>query len=406
MSEAVLELRNIARHYREGLARLDILTDINLTICRGETVALIGANGAGKSSILRAITGLRKIRKGEIHYSGQRIDGRNPAELVKAGIAMVPEGRRVFPYMSVKDNLLMGAYLRDDPASHSFRGPTRRNRVMFGPAGHAYVYRSYGIHLCLNVVARKGEAVLRAIAADPLENLNETSFKVIQSVDKAFVGPVAIAYREKVPGPLRSGIRNFLSNIGEPIVFVNFLLQGKPGKAFETVGRFVVNTTIGGAGLFDVARNKPFHLPRRNNGFADTLGYYGVGPGPYFYLPLIGPSTARDLFGWVLDKSFLPAVAGVPFSKPAFALGTGTVKSLDDRVAFDDEIEAFRDTGDSYTAEREYYLAMRRAEIEGLHGRTVPAPVANPDAVPTPAPVPAAAPTPVATPVPQPVPGQ
>ncbi len=243
------------------------------------------------------------------------------------------------------------------------------------------------------------------VPQDPAQAINLATFEVVDAADRAVVGPVAMGYKHGLPEPVRDGLHNFLSNLTEPVVFVNFLLQGKPGKAFETVGRFAVNTTIGGAGLFDVARNKPFHLPRRNNGFADTLGYYGVGPGPYFYLPLIGPSTARDLFGWVLDKSFLPAVAGVPFSKPAFALGTGTVKSLDDRVAFDDEIEAFRDTGDSYTAEREYYLAMRRAEIEGLHGRTVPAPVANPDAVPTPAPVPAAAPAPAATPAPQPVPG-
>ncbi|TIV65141.1 MAG: ATP-binding cassette domain-containing protein, partial [Mesorhizobium sp.] len=77
-----------------------------------EIVALIGANGAGKSSILRAITGLRKIRSGEIHYGGKRIDGAAPDEIVKMGIAMVPEGRRVFPYMSVRDNLLMGAFTR------------------------------------------------------------------------------------------------------------------------------------------------------------------------------------------------------------------------------------------------------------------------------------------------------
>ena len=88
----------------------------SLEVNEGETVALIGANGAGKSSILRAITGLRKIRSGEIHYDGRRIDGADPAAIVKAGIAMVPEGRRVFPYMTVKDNLLMGAFTRNDKA--------------------------------------------------------------------------------------------------------------------------------------------------------------------------------------------------------------------------------------------------------------------------------------------------
>jgi branched-chain amino acid transport system ATP-binding protein len=108
----ILDFRNVDLFYDHVHA----LKDVSISVGTGETVALIGANGAGKSSILRAITGLRPIRKGEIFYDGQRIDGRNPADLVKAGIAMVPEGRRVFPYMTVKDNLLMGAFTRSDKA--------------------------------------------------------------------------------------------------------------------------------------------------------------------------------------------------------------------------------------------------------------------------------------------------
>ncbi len=92
------------------------LKDVSIELNEGETVALIGANGAGKSSILRAITGLQKIRSGEIHFEGQRIDGTKAADIVKMGIAMVPEGRRVFPFMTVKDNLLMGAFTRTDKA--------------------------------------------------------------------------------------------------------------------------------------------------------------------------------------------------------------------------------------------------------------------------------------------------
>jgi len=90
------------------------LKGVSLEVNEGETVALIGANGAGKSSILRAITGLKRIRSGEIRFAGQRIDGLAPDEIVKLGIAMVPEGRRVFPLMSVRDNLLMGAFSRAD----------------------------------------------------------------------------------------------------------------------------------------------------------------------------------------------------------------------------------------------------------------------------------------------------
>src|SRR6476469_2916494 len=92
------------------------LKGVSLEVNEGETVALIGANGAGKSSILRAITGLRKIRSGEIHYNGKRIDGTSADEIVRLGISLVPEGRHVFPFMSVKDNLLMGAFTRSDKA--------------------------------------------------------------------------------------------------------------------------------------------------------------------------------------------------------------------------------------------------------------------------------------------------
>src|SRR5215208_2033242 len=92
------------------------LKGVSIDIAEGETVALIGANGAGKSSILRAITGLKRIWSGAIHYQGGRIDRCKPDEIVKMGIVMVPEGRRVFPYMSVKDNLLMGAFTRTDRA--------------------------------------------------------------------------------------------------------------------------------------------------------------------------------------------------------------------------------------------------------------------------------------------------
>lgn len=92
------------------------LKGVSLEVNEGETVALIGANGAGKSSILRAVTGLSPISSGEIRYEGKRLDGTRAADIVRQGIAMVPEGRRVFPFMSIKDNLLMGAFTRTDKA--------------------------------------------------------------------------------------------------------------------------------------------------------------------------------------------------------------------------------------------------------------------------------------------------
>lgn len=232
----------------------------------------------------------------------------------------------------------------------------------------------------------------RPIAADPLENLNETSFEVIQSVDKAFVGPVAIAYREKIPGPLRSGIRNFLSNIGEPIAFVNFVLQLKFGKAAETVGRFGINSTLGIAGLVDVAKRKPFHLPHRVNGFAYTMGYYGIKSGPYLYLPFIGPTTLRDVTGRIMDLMLLPVAIGKPFNNIYYAVPAGILSSLDDRAEFDAELTRLRtETNDPYAALRAYYLNKRQAEIDALRGRKTTPPLPDPLAKPDPLAAPASA---------------
>ncbi|MDZ4095427.1 MAG: ABC transporter ATP-binding protein [Paracoccaceae bacterium] len=108
----MLNFKDVEMYYDHVYA----LKGVSLNLQQGETVALIGANGAGKSSILRAITGLRKIKSGSITFMGERLDGTSAAEIVKRGIAMVPEGRRVFPFMSVKDNLLMGAFTRTDKA--------------------------------------------------------------------------------------------------------------------------------------------------------------------------------------------------------------------------------------------------------------------------------------------------
>ncbi len=107
---AMLDFKDVELYYDQVHA----LKGVSLSVNQGETVALIGANGAGKSSILRAITGLAKTAAGSVIFEGERLDGTDPSAIVKRGIAMVPEGRRVFPFMSVKDNLMMGAFTRSD----------------------------------------------------------------------------------------------------------------------------------------------------------------------------------------------------------------------------------------------------------------------------------------------------
>ncbi len=158
---------------------------------------------------------------------------------------------------------------------------------------------------------------------DPLAKLNAQSFAAIQAIDTAVVAPVALGYASAVPKPVRNGLRNLLRNLDEPASFLNHILQLKIGRAAKSAARFGINSTIGVGGLFDMARRKPFNLPYRPNSFANTFACYGVGNGPYFYLPLVGPTTLRDLFGLGLDKAVLPTVVGRPFDdgKVNVALG-------------------------------------------------------------------------------------
>lgn len=205
---------------------------------------------------------------------------------------------------------------------------------------------------------------------DPAAAINEVSFEAVQAVDKAVIAPITEGYIKATPRPLRQGVHNVLNNLNEPINFVNSLLQFKIGRAFRAVGRFGINSTLGVAGLFNFAAKKPFNLPQERNGFANTLGYYGIGAGPYMYLPLIGATSTRDLVGRLLDLSLIPAAAGKPFNSPLYATGTGVARSLDDRVEIDDFLKRLRsDCSNPYAAEREYYLTIREAEIAALHGR-------------------------------------
>lgn len=216
------------------------------------------------------------------------------------------------------------------------------------------------------VVTARGEAP----PGDPLQEVNITSYRVVQSVDKALVAPVATGYQDIVPEPVRDGLGNALRNLSEPINFLNFLLQFKFGKAAETLGRFAVNTTFGVGGLFDVAKTKPFNLPYRRNGFANTMGFYGVQPGPYFYLPLIGSTTLRDLAGNSLDLLVLPTAVGAPFNRTAYAVPTTVIRQLNDRIEGDAAIKCLQEeSADPYVETRTLYLEMRQREIDALKGK-------------------------------------
>lgn len=216
------------------------------------------------------------------------------------------------------------------------------------------------------VVTARGEPP----AGDPLQEANIASYRAVQSIDKAFVAPVATGYQGIVPEPVRDGLGNALRNLGEPVNFLNFLLQFKIGKAAETLGRFVVNTTFGVGGLVDVAKTKPFNLPYRRNGFANTLGFYGVEPGPYFYLPLVGPTTLRDLAGNSIDLLVVPTAVGAPFNRTAYAVPTTVIRQLNDRIEGDTEIKRLQEqSADPYVETRTLYLDMRQRQIDSLRGK-------------------------------------
>ncbi len=237
-------------------------------------------------------------------------------------------------------------------------------------------------------VPRTGQKRVRT-PGDPLEGFNRSMFSVYQSLDKAFFRPAALGYRDAVPRPVRSGLRNFLSNLGEPIVFLNDLLQLKPGRAAKTLTRFFVNSTLGIGGLIDVAKGE--NLPHRSNGLGNTLARYGVGPGPYIFLPFVGPSDVRDLLGGQVDGLVLPLGVGRPFDRTAFAVPRAVIGGLDIRAESEVSLHAILDGAvDPYATLRSVFQQNRAGEIAAIKAGTAPAaelddPLADPEAPATPA---------------------
>jgi phospholipid-binding lipoprotein MlaA len=134
---------------------------------------------------------------------------------------------------------------------------------------------------------------------DPLEPLNRGIYQFNDGADRFLIKPLAEAYRYVLPQFVRTGVGNFFSNLNDVIVALNNLLQGKLANAASDIGRLVLNSTAGLAGLFDVATEAG--LEKHNEDFGQTLGYWGIGDGPYIVLPILGPSSLRDGFGWVGD---------------------------------------------------------------------------------------------------------
>ncbi len=198
------------------------------------------------------------------------------------------------------------------------------------------------------------------VDADPFEPANRALFGLNDILYRFVLDPVSDVYSLAVPAPGRRAVRRFFSNLSEPVVFVNQLLQGKCcWRAAATGGRFLINTTIGVAGLFDPATN--WGLGRHPTGFGETLSVYSVGRGPYLVLPLLGPSTLRDAIGKGFD-GFLFVNTWSLAASPRLTVAAGNgVSSYDARR---DGMEALRNSSiDFYTALRTAYLLDRAAQL-------------------------------------------
>jgi phospholipid-binding lipoprotein MlaA len=196
---------------------------------------------------------------------------------------------------------------------------------------------------------------------DPAEPTNRTIFAANQLVDRHLLKPVARGY-DDLPGRVRNSLHNFVSNLGQPAVAVNDLLQGNVSRAWNTTQRFAINTTVGGAGLFDVATdwNRPVHKAD----FGQTLGVWGIGPGPVVQLPLFGPSNVRDSVGQVVGlvtdpANFVPGGAAVTAVKTT----SGTVGFVDTRANLLDATDSLERNSLDYYAALRSAAAQRRAAL-------------------------------------------
>ena len=190
---------------------------------------------------------------------------------------------------------------------------------------------------------------------DRFERFNRSIFSFNQGLDKHVARPAAKAYVAVTPAPVRSGVSNFLANLGYPVVIVNDLLQAKPTPFARDTARFVVNTTVGIGGLFDPATK--VGLQYNNEDFGQTLGYWGMGPGPYLMLPLIGPSDTRDLVGKVADHFAQPRTY---LASTTLSLGLQGAELLDKRAAALEATDIINRAFDPYAFVRNAYLQRRQ----------------------------------------------
>ena len=227
---------------------------------------------------------------------------------------------------------------------------------------------------------------------DPNERMNRVSFAIYESLDRRLIRPAALAYQRAVPEPVQRGIEHVLTNLHEPVVAANDLLQGRLRKARAALVRFAINSTGGVAGVFDVAAK--LGVPYHDNGFALTLGRAGVRPGPYLFIPVAGPSTVRDAIGNGIDDLVDPFQWLVGARLATVLITRSVVSGLDQRASADAGLEALlADATDPYATLRSVYLQNQQAKIDDLPPTAAPvlptfdddgAPAVQPSSAPEP----------------------
>jgi phospholipid-binding lipoprotein MlaA len=199
---------------------------------------------------------------------------------------------------------------------------------------------------------------------DPIETPNRFIFAIDRTVDMIAIRPFAVLYRDFMPEKGQKGVSNALSNLNEPVTAINEVVQGKPGRAGKTLARFVVNSTVGIAGLFDVATYMGLEKTKEDMG--KTIGYYaGVEPengGFYLVLPLLGPSNARDSVGLAIDASMDPfnilTLVTSGATSTAFAIAGGVRYGME---VVDARVRTMYALDDLEKNSVDYYAALRSA---------------------------------------------
>jgi phospholipid-binding lipoprotein MlaA len=203
---------------------------------------------------------------------------------------------------------------------------------------------------------------------DPLEPTNRVFYAVNNGLDTVILRPAALAYRFAVPGPVREGIHNVLSNLGSPAQLGNDVLEAKPRRAGDTTMRFLINTTVGLGGIFDVA--KKWGYPDHDADFGMTLAVWGVPEGPFLFLPILGPSDPRDAAGFGVNILMDPFTWMGPPSSTALKVFSWTrygLNALDSRERVLDGLDSIKKTAlDPYATFRSLYRQHRHAQIEEL----------------------------------------